>query len=91
MSVWSAVIVFVSIYYLVGSFTKSLLISTFVFGSCLVGFGRRWILRGGFAIAVFAIAVALGMPHPDRWIELVHSAPNAIEAARSIFSSFARI
>jgi hypothetical protein len=86
MSVWSAVIVFVSVHYLVGSFTKSLLISVFVFGSCLVGVGRRWILRGGFALAIFAIAVALGMPHPERWIELVHSAPDAIEAARSMFA-----
>ena len=81
MSVWSAAIVFVSVYYLVGSFKKSLLI---LFGSCLVGVGRRWILRGGFALAVFAIAVALGMPHPERWIELVHSAPDVIEAARSM-------
>jgi hypothetical protein len=31
------------------------------------------------------------MPHPERWIELVHSAPDAIEAALSILSSFARI
>jgi hypothetical protein len=91
MSVWNGVIVLTSVYYLSGSFTKSLLIATFVLGSCLVGFGRRWVMRGGFALAVFAIAVALGMPHPERWIELVHSAPDAIEAARSILSSLARI
>jgi hypothetical protein len=90
MSVWDSVIVFVSVYYLSGSFTKSLVVSTFVLGSCLVGFGRRWVMRGGFAIAVFAIAVAMGMPHPERWVELVHAAPDAIEGARSLLSSFAR-
>jgi hypothetical protein len=30
------------------------------------------------------------MPHPERWVELVHAAPDAIEGARSLLSSFAR-
>jgi hypothetical protein len=72
MCVWNGLVVFVSAYYLIGDLFKSALIAIFVLISCLLGFGLRWLLRGGFALAVFAIAVAVGaMPQPDKWKSLL--------------------
>src|SRR5205814_10610925 len=33
----------------------------FILGSCVLGLGQRWLLRGSFAIAIVAIAIALGV------------------------------
>jgi hypothetical protein len=45
-----------------------------------VGFGRRWLLRGSFATAIVAIAVALGAPSPDRWVQLFQDARQVLFA-----------
>jgi hypothetical protein len=56
-------VVFVSVYFLTGAF-----IAVFVLISCLLGFGHRWLLRGGFVVVVLAIGVLVGaIPHPDQW------------------------
>ncbi len=81
MSLWAAVIVFISVCYLTGGFIKSVLVAAFVLGSCLLGLGRRWLFQGAFAIAILAIAVALGIPHPERWPDLF---PGAFENARAL-------
>src|SRR5215831_3604500 len=62
MSLWLGVVLFSAILYLTGSYWKAILIGTFVLGSNLVGFGRLWLLRGSFAIAIVAVAVALRAP-----------------------------
>jgi len=38
----------------------------------MLGYGTRWILMGSFAIAVVSIAVALGFPPPDQWVQMIH-------------------
>jgi len=62
----AAVVLFASILYLTRSFWKAILVSIFVLVSCVLGFG----LRGSFAIAIVAIAVVLGAPGPDQWVQL---------------------
>jgi hypothetical protein len=91
MSTWNAISVFISLWYLTGAFVKSAVIAFFVLGSCLLGFGRRWLLRAGFLVAILAVAVLLGVPHPTQWLDIARSAPDAFDAARSaIASAFAR-
>jgi len=80
LSLWAGVVVFSAIFYLTGSFWKAILLGTFVLISCVLGFGRRWLLRGSFAIAIVAIAVALGAPSPDQWSQLVQDAQRALFA-----------
>jgi len=78
LSLWVALVLFSAILYLTGSFWKATLIGTFVLISCVLGFGRRWLLRGSFAIAIVAIAVALGAPSPDQWVQLFQNARQAL-------------
>jgi len=53
----------------------------FILGSCVLGLGQRWLLRGSFAIAIVAIAIALGAPTPDQWAQLLQ------DARRTLFAS----
>src|SRR5262249_4774886 len=62
----AAVVLFAAMLYLTGSFWKAILVSVLVLVSCVLGFG----LRGSFAIAIVAIAVVLGAPSPDQWVQL---------------------
>jgi hypothetical protein len=80
MCVWNGVVVFVSGWYLTGSLIKSAVIAIFVLVSCLLGYGVRWLLRGGFAVSIFAIAVAVGaIPRPDQWKNLVGGVRKSLE------------
>jgi hypothetical protein len=80
LSVWVGVVVFSAVLYLTGSYWKAILIGTFVLGSCVLGFGRSWLLRGSFAIAIVAVAVTLGAPSPDQWAQLLQDARGALLA-----------
>jgi O-antigen ligase len=80
LSLWVGVVLFSAILYLTGSYSKAILIGIFVLISCLLGFGRRWLLRGSFAVAIVAIAVALGAPSPDQWSQLLQDARRALFA-----------
>jgi hypothetical protein len=80
LSLWVGVVLFTAILYLTGSYWKAILIGIFVLISCLLGFGRRWLLRGSFAVAIVAIAVALGAPSPDQWSQLLQDARRALFA-----------
>jgi O-antigen ligase len=80
LSLWVSVVLFSAILYLTGSYSKAILIGLFVLISCLLGFGRRWLLRGSFAVAIVAIAVALGAPSPDQWSQLLQDARRALFA-----------
>ena len=80
LSLWVGVVLFSAILYLTGSYWKAILIGTFVLGSYLLGFGRSWLLRGSFAVAIVAIAVALGAPSPDQWAQLLQDARQALFA-----------
>jgi hypothetical protein len=74
LSFWAGLVSFVAIFYLTGSFWKAIAVGIFVLGSCLLGLGQRWLFRGSFAIAIVAIAVALGAPGPDQWAQLLQDA-----------------
>ena len=78
LSWWAAFVSAVAIYFLVGSFWKALLIGAFVGGSAVLGYGTRWLLNGSFALAVLTIAVALGLPPPDQWLQLLYGAREAL-------------
>ena len=82
LSLWAGFVSAVAIYFLVGSFWKAVLIGAFVGGSALLGYGTRWLLNGSFAFAVLAIAVALGFPSPDQWLQLLYGAREAALAFR---------
>jgi hypothetical protein len=83
LSVWAALVSVVAIYFLIGSFWKAALIGAFVGGSAMLEYGARWVLRGSFAIAILAIAVALGLPPPDQWLQLIHETEEALLAIRT--------
>ena len=77
LSFWAGLVSFVALFYLIGSFWKA---GIFVLGSCLLGLGQRWLFRGSFAIAILAIAVALGAPSPDQWTQLLQDARQTLFA-----------
>ena len=72
-----AVVLFSAILCLTGSFWKAILVGVFVLLSFVLGFGRRGLLRGSFAIAIAAIAIVLGGPSPDQWVQLWEDARQA--------------
>jgi hypothetical protein len=78
LSLWAGLVSVVAIYFLGGSIWKAGLVGAFVGGSALLGYGTRWVLKGAFAFAVVAIAVALGLPPPDQWLQLLTEAREAI-------------
>jgi hypothetical protein len=82
LSLWAGFVSAVAIYFLIGSFWKAVLIGAFVGGSALLGHGTRWLLHGSFAVAVLAIVVALGLPPPDQWLQLLYGAREAVLALR---------
>jgi hypothetical protein len=82
-ALWAALVSVVAIYFLTESYWKAVLIGVFVSISAVLGYGTSWVLRGSFAIAVFAIAVALGFPPPDHWQQLAHEAQEAILSFRT--------
>ena len=83
LSVWAALVSVIAIYFLTGNFWKAALIGVFVGGSSLLGYGTRWVLKGSFAIAVLAIAVVLGLPPPDQWLQWLYEAREAVLALRT--------
>src|SRR5256885_17248422 len=83
LSVWAGLVSFAALLYLTGSFWKAAVIGVFVLVSCVLGLGQRWLLRGSFAIAIVAIAIALGVPSPDQWAQLLQ------DARRTLFTGMA--
>jgi hypothetical protein len=71
LSVWAGLVSVIAIYFLTASVWRALLIGAFVGGSSMLGYGTRWVLNGSFVIAVISIAVALGLPPPDQWLQLI--------------------
>lgn len=80
---WNAICVGGSLYYLTGSPAKAVIVALFVYFSCLLGYGVRWLLRGGFAVSILALAVAVGFPHPEQWAGLAKSAYETFSAPKS--------
>jgi hypothetical protein len=74
LNVWNGIVVFGSLTYLSAGLGKAAIIAVFVLVSGLLRFGQRWLIRGGFAIGLVAIAVAFGFPHPAVWPKIVKEA-----------------
>ena len=87
VSIWNGIVVFASLLYLTGSVLRSTIIGIFVLISCALGFGARWLARGGFALGMVAIGVALGFPHPDKWSEIANAVPGLLAQARTLLAS----
>ena len=83
LSLWAGLVLVIAIYFLTDSFWKAALIGAFVSGSALFGYGRRWVLKGSFALTILAIAVALGLPTPDQWLQLLYEAREALLTFRT--------
>src|SRR5262245_32435555 len=87
LSVWAGLVSFCALFYLTGAFWKATAIGTFVLVSCLLEFGQRWLLRLSFAIALLAIAIALGAPSPDQWAQLLEDARRTLVAGSGWLST----
>jgi len=73
MCVWNAIIVFISMLYLVGGVLKSAIVAGIILISSLIGYGRRWLLPLGFAGMYLAGTVAIGvLPPPEQWLPLLN-------------------
>lgn len=83
MCAWNAVCIAGAIYFLTDGIAKSLIIAGFVYFSSLLGYGSRWLIPAGFAVTVFACAVALGFPHPEQWPSVFKSALESFHNLRS--------
>jgi hypothetical protein len=83
LSLWAALVSVVAIYFLTENYWKAALVGVLVGVSSVLGYGAQWVLKGSFVIAVFAIAVALGLPPPDQWLQLAHEAQEAILGFRT--------
>jgi hypothetical protein len=80
VSIWAGLVSFVGIFYLTESFGSAAAVGIFVLVSCVLRFGQRWLLRGSFAIAIVAIAIWLGAPGPDQWVQLLQDARRTLVA-----------
>jgi hypothetical protein len=72
---------FISAWYLSASIVRSLVFALFVLAACFLNFERQWALRVGFAVAVLALAVSLGLPRPAQWAAFAKSTTIAIASA----------
>jgi hypothetical protein len=78
MNSWNAVCVLIAIWYLSGNFLTASICFGFSLISGMLGYGVRWLSRIGFVVCLVALAVALGLPQPDRWREFAEGLPQAI-------------
>jgi hypothetical protein len=75
---WNGLVVFVGLLVLDAGLMKTVVITLFVLVSCLLDFGRRWLMRGGVVIALITIAVTLGFPPPAQWLDLAKITPGVL-------------
>jgi len=71
LPVWAGLVSLTALYFLTANLWKALLIGAFVAGSAMLGWAARFVSMGAFAIAVLAVAVALGLPMPDQWLQAI--------------------
>jgi hypothetical protein len=64
---WNALVVFVALFFLSRAPFQSALVAVFVWVSCALGYGVRWLLRGGLTLAALALAVFAGWLPPEKW------------------------
>jgi hypothetical protein len=75
MNCWNVLCIFVAISFLTGSLLKASVVAVFVFVSVALGYGAKWLTRGGFVTCIVALAVFLGAPPVERWLDLAEGLP----------------
>lgn len=80
---WNGLCVFAALLYLGAGFVRAAVIAMFVLISSILGVGRRSLLRCGLALAILALGVWLGFPHPQQWPSLAKSALHEFDKTRS--------
>ncbi len=80
---WNAIVVAGALYSFGYGILFSLFIGLVILISALIGYGRRHLVRAGFALMVIAVAVAVGtLPPPEQWVSLSKSALMTISRAK---------
>jgi hypothetical protein len=75
MCFWNSIVVGVALYYFGNTWWMALCVAFIVLISALIGYGRRHLMRLGFATMVFTLAVMSGaFPHPSLWGGMLKSA-----------------
>jgi hypothetical protein len=78
---WAALVTFASLISLFGSWWAAFCAGVFVLGSIVLNQGARWTSRGAVAVAILALAVTFGFPHPDQWREIAKTIPPLMTTA----------
>jgi hypothetical protein len=82
-SFWVTLCLLVALWYLTGSFQKSGLVTVIFAGFLATGVETQWLRRGAFVVSVIAIAVYLGMPHPEHWREFLRNLVDTVSQLKS--------
>jgi hypothetical protein len=71
LCLWNALVVFGCLTYLTGSAWRAAMVAGVVLLSSALGYGQRWLYRGGFALMLITIIDASGLLPPfDQWSNL---------------------
>lgn len=63
---WNVVVYFGCLIYFGLSFWNSTVVAFTIFVSCLVGYGNRWLIRGGVLLLIVTMLMMIGLvPQPD--------------------------
>jgi hypothetical protein len=68
---WVSLCLFVSLAYVSGEITKSLIAALFVLVSMSLDIAGRRLAQLGVVVCILAIAISFGFPVPGRWPDLV--------------------
>ena len=87
-TLWWNAVVYAACFYLLGlGIAKSIIIFPVALVSGYVNYGRRWILRAGFALLVITVLVTIGaVPAPSTWANLL--AATVIQVASNVQSHY---
>lgn len=80
---WNGFVVAGALYFFGYGIVFSLFIGAVILISTLIGYGRRYLVRAGFALMLIAIAAAVGiLPPLDQWSSLSKSALTTISRVK---------
>jgi hypothetical protein len=85
--IWNGLCVLASLTYLGIGWWPATLITVLICVSCALRYGRRWLMRGGFALSVLAIWVSIAPTISVRILELVQYVPQVTSLAKAAVSS----
>lgn len=80
-TVWNAVVYFGCLIYFGLSFWNATVVGFAIFVSCLVGYGNRWLIRGGVLMLVVTVLMIIGLvPQPDELKPILKELRSSIAA-----------